>query len=147
MPLTLNDIAPVALCISTADLFDTKRYLANYCDNTLLRARDKDLEQKLLPLKRELNVSATQKKFLEGYKAVIISNLDKILSHLSRYAHFDLKITQSISTEGKELIKKVLLADSFDSVGKLEPTFRSKILLPMHSLFIESMKRSRVDVV
>lgn len=148
MPITMNEITPIALCIATADLFDTKRFRANFADNMILRVRDKSMERELIPVKRELNSPTAQKKFLDGHKIAIINNIDKILALLeNRYAHIDLKRVQEISLAGKELMAKVLIADNFDSIGALESTFRNKIMLPTYSLFVESMKRVGVTVV
>ena len=83
MTLTLHDITPLGLCIATQNLFDAKRFQQNFCDNMLLRARDKTLEPKIVSLKRELNSSVNQKKFLDGYKVVIADNMDKIFSIVS----------------------------------------------------------------
>ncbi len=144
----MNEITPVALCIATADLLDTKRFPANFADNMLLRIRDRSMERELIPVKRELNSPTTQKKFLDGHKTAIVNNIDKILAMLeNRYAHIDVKQVQSIAAAGKELMAKVLIADTFDSVGKLESTFRNRIMLPTYSLFVESMKRVGVTVV
>ncbi len=144
----MNEITPVALCIATADLFDTKRFQANFADNMILRVRDRSMERELIPIKRELNSPVTQKKFLDGHKTAIINNIDKILALLeNRYAHIDLKQAQTIATAGKELMAKVLIADTFDSVGRLESTFRNRVMLPTYSLFVESMKRVGVTVV
>jgi len=144
MSLTLSDITPVGLCIATLELFDTKRYRQNFCDSLLMRAGDKNLEHYLVPLKRELNAETNQKKFLEGHKAAIISNIDKILSlTAARYAQIDYKSVESIVNEGKSLIKKLLFVDNFQQMGALEPVFKSKISLPVYSLFLESVKRLR----
>jgi hypothetical protein len=140
--VTLADMMPVSLCIATQELFDAKRFAANFGDNLILRARDKELEPFLLQLKRELSMPTTQNKFLDGHKTVIISNIDKILGLVSsRYSHIDYKSVESIVKNGKEIIRKVLLADSFDQIAKLEPDFKSKITLPVYELFTESMKR------
>lgn len=145
MPITLADITPVALCISTQELFDTKRFKLNFCDNLLLRVKDEILEPTLTKIKRELNTKALEKKFLEGYKAVIISNIDKILGLVaSRYAKIDLKQTQSVVAEGKDLIERVSLAESFEEIGKLEPIFKSKITLPVYEMFLSYLKQTGV---
>ncbi len=135
-------MTPVALCIVTQELMDTKRYCQNFGDNTILRIKDRNLEQYLMPFKRELNAPSNNKKFLEGHKAVIISNIDKIISLVSaRYAQIDYKSAESIVNEGKSMIKELLFADSFQQINSLEPAFKRKIALPVYSLFLESMKR------
>lgn len=145
MPITLADITPVALCISTQELFDAKRFQLNFCDNLLLRARDEILEPTLTKIKREINTKGLEKKFLEGYKAVIISNIDKILGLVaSRYAKIDLKLSQSVITEGKDLIEKVSSAESFEEIAKLEPIFKSKITLPVYEMFLSYLKQTGV---
>ncbi len=148
MTLTLHDITPVGLCIVTQNLFDAKRFQQNFCDNMLLRSRDKTLEPKIVSLKRELNSSFNQKKFLEGYKVVIVDNLDKIFSIVSsRYASLDLRMVEGIISNGKKLIEKVLSADSFETIASLESEFKSKITLPVYELFIKHFKHSKISIV
>ncbi|MEM7824961.1 MAG: hypothetical protein QXO27_03225 [Candidatus Aenigmatarchaeota archaeon] len=144
MTLTLGNITPVGLCIATQDLFDTKRFKQNFCDNLILRARDKNLEPKLFMLKRDLNSTLTEKKFLEGYKVVIISNIDKILTLVSsRYSQIDFRLVQTIVQDGKQVIDKVLQTESFEKIAQFEPVFKSKITLPTYELFITLQKRSK----
>ena len=141
--LTMSEMTPVALCIATQELFDAKRYCQNFGDNMLLRIRDKSLDQYLIPFKRELNTN--DKKFLEGHKAAIISNIDKIISLVAaRYGQINYKSVESIVNEGKSLIKKILFADSFQHINSMEPVFKSKISLPVYGLFLESMKRRTI---
>lgn len=143
--ITLADLTPISLCIATQELFDAKRFAANFGDNLILRARDKELEPFLMQLKKELSIATTQKKFLDGYKAVIINSIDKILGLVSsRYSQINYKLVENIVKNGKEIIKKVLLAESFDSIAKLEPEFRTKITFPTYELFTESMKRLKI---
>jgi hypothetical protein len=148
MTLTLHDITPVGLCIATQNLFDAKRFQQNFCDNMLLRARDKTLEPKIVSLKRELNSSFNQKKFLEGYKVVIVDNLDKIFSIVSsRYTLLDLRMVEGIISNGKKLIDKVLSTDNFETIASLESEFKSKITLPVYELFIKHSKQSKISIV
>lgn len=148
MPLTLSDITPIGLCIATQELFDAKRFQANFCDHTILRTRDPKLEPKLTKLKRELNSMMTEKKFLEGHKTAIISNIDKIISLVySRYAQIDYITVENIVLNARELIDKILFLNSFDEIAKLESVFKSKVTLPVYSLFIAYMKKSNVKVV
>ncbi|MDI6798658.1 MAG: hypothetical protein QMD12_01510 [Candidatus Aenigmarchaeota archaeon] len=148
MPLTLADITPVALCIATQDLFDAKRFQSNFCDNILLRMKDEYLEPSIVRIKRDLNSSITEKKFLEGHKAAIISNIDKIIGLVaSRYARVDLKSAEGVVAEAKELIEKVMLANSFEDIARLEPVFRSKITLSVYSMFIEYLRMSKIQVI
>jgi hypothetical protein len=147
MALTLQDIKPVSLCIATEELFDSKRFRENFCDNLVLKGKDREIEELISPFKREL-IDRDPKKFLEGYKAVIISNIDKILSLVSaRYSGIDLKKVEDIVKNGRELIKKVLFASSFEEIGTLEQTFKSKVSLPTYSLFISAMRSSGIRVV
>jgi hypothetical protein len=144
MTLTLSDITPMGLCIATQDLFDAKRFQQNFCDNLILRARDKNLEPKLSMLKRELSSTMTEKKFLEGHKTAIINNIDKILSLVSsRYSQIDFRLVQNIVLDGKQLIDKVLYAENFSNIAALEPLFKSKVTLPTYELFIASLKRAK----
>ena len=148
MTLTLHDITPVGLCIVTQELFDAKRFCANFGDNLLLRSDDQKIKPKLMSLKRELNSMATDKKFLDGHKTAIINNIDKILSLVSsRYTQIDLKAVESIFESGKELINKVFFATTFDDIAKLEPVFKTSITFPVYELFLDQMKRSNVRVI
>jgi len=148
MALTLNDITPVGLCIATQDLFDAKRFQTNFCDNLVLRFRDSNLASKLLNVKRQLNSDEMEKKFIEGHKAAIVSNIDKIISlALSRYAQNDMRLVEEIVSNGKELIDRVLMASNFGQIAMLEPVFKTKVTLPVYELFIESMKRSKIPMV
>lgn len=148
MTLTLSDITPIGLCIATQDLFDAKRFQQNFCDNLLLRARDKNLEPKLTMLKRELNSTSTEKKFLEGHKTAIINNIDKILSLVSsRYSQINFRVVETIVSDGKQLINEVLRADSFEKIAELEPLFKSKITLPVYELFIQYLKKTKPSEV
>jgi hypothetical protein len=147
MALTLQDIKPVSLCIATEELFDSKRFRENFCDNLVLKGKDREIEELISPFKREL-IDRDPKKFLEGYKAVIISNIDKILSLVSaRYSNIDLKKVEDIVKNGRELIKKVLFAASFEEISSFEQIFKSKVSLPTYSLFISAMRSSNVRVV
>lgn len=148
MPLTLNDVTPVGLCIATQDLFDAKRFQTNFCDNLILRFKDSNLVPKLINVKRQLNSSEMEKKFVEGHKIAIVSNIDKIISLvLSRYAQSDLRLVEEIVSNGKELIDKVLMTSSFGQISMLEPVFKAKVTLPVYELFIESMKKSNISMV
>lgn len=144
MSITLADVTPIGLCISTQDLFDAKRFQSNFCDNLLLRARDQNMSPKLTALKRDLSSVMTEKKFLDGHKTAIISNIDKILGLVSsRYNQVDLRLAESVISNGKQLIEKVLAAESFESVSRLESQFKTKITLPVYELFMGSMKKSK----
>ena len=145
MAATMMDIQPVGICIVTQDLFDAKRFQKNFCDNLLMRIKDRTIEDVLVSAKRELNSSATEKKFLDGYKIVIANNIDKILSIVSsRYAQIDHRMVGEIVANGKDLIKRIMFADNFDQIAGMEATFKSKVNLPTYHLFLESMKRSKV---
>ncbi len=148
MPLTLHDIKPVGLCITTQELFDTKRFLHNYCDGLILRGKDTILINDLTSIKRELNVFRTQRKFLDGYKAIITSNIDKILGLVSsRYERDEPRGVERIKMDGKDLIKKVLRVNSFEEILGLEAEFKSKITLPVYELFLKDLKKSKINII
>lgn len=148
MVLTIRDIMPISLCMATEELFDTKRFRENFCDNLILKAKDREIERLIMPMKREIIKYPTSKKFLEGHKAAIISNIDKILALVSsRYSKIDFKKVENIVKTGKDIIKKVFFAESFEEIGSLAPLFKSKVSLPTYSLFIENMRRSGINVV
>jgi hypothetical protein len=139
--ITLNDLTPVSLCIATDELFDAKRFVQNFCDNLLLRDRDSSIEPLIRALKNDLNNAELQKKFFDGYKAVIINNLDKIIALVaSRYSKIDVRTVESIVKEGKALIKKVMLVNSFEQMAELQSVFKAKVFLPTYQLFLASVK-------
>jgi hypothetical protein len=141
----MSDMMPVSLCLATQELFDVKRYQQNFGDFCTLRSRDSELEPHLTLMKREL-ISKSQDKYLEGHKAVIISNIDKILSLVAgRYASINFKTTESVIKDGKSLMKRVAQAQSFQDILIAEPVFKSKIVLPVYGLFTEYNKRSPGD--
>jgi hypothetical protein len=142
MMLTLHDITPVGLCIATQELFDAKRFQQNFCDYLLLRTKDTRLSPPISDLKRELN-SQNQRKFLDGHKAAIISNIDKIMSLVTaRYHSMDMSVSENVILNAKDLILRVMYATTFDDVARLEPIFKSGVTLPVYELFMGSMKRS-----
>ena len=143
MHITMTDMMPVGLCLATNELFDAVRYQRNFCDHTLLRARGSGMESTLTPLKKELNSSDYQKKYLEGHKAAIVSNIDKILSIASaRYAKMNFRSIEALTIHGRSLMNKVIAAESFQELSFLQPTFKSKITLVVYEMFIEYNKRS-----
>ncbi|MBS3055126.1 MAG: hypothetical protein J4452_01395 [Candidatus Aenigmarchaeota archaeon] len=148
MALTLHDITPVGLCVVTGDLFDARRFQSGFCDNTIMKTRDEDLKDKLVSVKRELNSYSTEKKFLDGHKSIIVSNMDKINALvISRFVQQDLKAVESIVVHSKDLMTRVLNASSFDDISALETTFRTKVSLPVYDLFLQYMKKSNIPMV
>lgn len=146
MSLTLADVTPIGLCVTTQALFDAKRFQNNFCDNLLLRTEDRTLRPKLVSLKRELG--SIEKKFLDGHKTVIVSNIDRIIGLVSsRYLKVDLRLTESVVSNGKELIEKVLAANSFEDIARLESEFKKRVTLSVYELFIGYMKRSKVSII
>ncbi len=148
MPITMHDTKPVGLCVATQELFDKKRFLLNSCDGLILRGDDTRLRNMLTTTKRELNAFRTQRKFFDGYKAVITSNIDKILGLVeSRYSNFAPNEVDQITKNGKSIIERLLKTDNFDDILKMEADFKSKITLPTYQLFINSLKRSKIKVI
>lgn len=138
--ITMQEIEPLALCMTTQNLFE-KRFRSNFGDNLILRSRDPKLEPSLLKIKREMNSGATEHKYLEGHKMNIIYNIDKILALVGRYARTDIRTVETIVNNGKDLIKEVMVAQSFNDIGQMEPIFKSQILLPVYELFVKQSKR------
>jgi len=148
MVLTLSEIKPIGLCITTQELLDTKRFLYNFCDSLIMRGKDDQLKNDLIRVKRELNALNSQRKFLEGYKAIITSNIEKILCLVSsRYEKIEPDDVRKIKDNGKDLIKKTLNSDNFEQILGLESEFKSKITLPIYELFINELKRSKVNII
>lgn len=148
MPLAMQEIIPMGLCIATQDLIDAKRFRQNFADNIILRAKDRDLERKIAPIKQELNSYTHQRKYLEGHKTAIISNIDKIIVLASlRYSQIDANLVSSIVANGKLIIGKILNAETFDKIAELEPIFKSQITLPVYDLFIRHLKKMKIMMV
>jgi len=148
MALTLHDLTPIGLCVVTQELMDTRKFQNGFCDNTIMKTRDEDLKDKLVSIKRELNSYSTESRFLQGHKAVIVNNMDKINALvISRFGQQDLRAVENIVAYSKDLMTKVLNASSFDDISALEPTFRSKVSLPVYDLFLQYMKKSNIPMV
>lgn len=136
----MQEVEPIALCMATQQLFD-KRYRSNFADNMIFRSGDVNLEPALLKIKREMNSSMTERKYLEGHKMNIINNIDRIAALVTRYASVDLRTVEEIARSAKDIIKKVLAANSFDEIGSLEDDFKRQITLPVYGLFTEKSKQ------
>lgn len=141
--ITMHDLLPISLCLATQELFDAKKFQSSFCDNLILRLKEEKLSESLMRMKRDLNSFLTEKKFLDGYKSVIISNLDKIIGLVSsRYIKVDIKLASEVIASAKDLIEKVMRASNFEEISQLEPIFKSKVVLPVYELFSESLKKS-----
>jgi hypothetical protein len=139
--ITLAELTPLAFCIQTDDLFDFKMFQSSFGDHIVLRERNPELSEFIVQSKRELNSTMQQIKFLEGYKLVIVRNLDKIMSLVeSRYSSIDKAAVDRILTACRQLIKKVLVAENFQKIQELEPTFKKEVLLRVYSLFTQTLK-------
>ena len=137
--LTMQEIEPLAMCMATQNLFDS-RFRSNFGDTLILRDRDPKLEPILLKIKREMNSSLTEEKYLEGHKMNIIHNIDRILSLVPRFVRIDMRNVENIIKSGKDIIKKVMEAESFDEIGRMESAFKSQITLPVYELFVKQSK-------
>ena len=139
--LTMHDILPISLCLATQDLLDTKKFQSSFSDNLILRLKDEELSEDLLMIKRDLNSFLSEERFLDGYKAVIISYIDKIIGLVnSRYIKVDMKLASEVIESAREIIGKVIKARNFQEISTLESVFKSKVTLPVYHLFLESIK-------
>jgi hypothetical protein len=139
--ITLAELTPLAFCIQTDDLFDFKMFQSSFGDHIVLREKNPELSEFIVQSKRELNSTMQQIKFLEGYKLVIVRNLDKIMSLVeSRYSSVDKAAVDRILAACRQLIKKVLVAENFQKIQELEPTFKKEVLLRVYSLFSQTLK-------
>ncbi|MFH8080719.1 MAG: hypothetical protein QXO84_02455 [Candidatus Aenigmatarchaeota archaeon] len=148
MSLTIHDIKPIGLCIATQELFDTKKFILNYCDNLLLRGKEPSLASKINTIKRDLNSIRTQPKFLDGYKAILISNIDRIIALVeSRYGKTFSDEVDLVKKSGKNIIEKIINAQSFDEISLLEDVFKTNIVHPTYRLFVEDMKKLKINII
>jgi len=144
----MHDVAPVGLCIVTQDLLDIRTYKGDFGDFMMLRMKDKNIEMQIFDLKRQLNSRTSEMKFLEGHKAVIVSNIDKIISLVSsRYSQINLRQTEKIIEAAKDVMSRVMMASNFDQIAELEPVFRSKVTLPVYDLFVDYLKTQSLRLV
>ena len=140
--MTMQEMEPLALCIVTQQMFD-RRFRTAFCDNTLLRDRDLKLEPEILRMKREMNSSMTERKYLEGHKANIINNLDKIVALVGRYARADVHGAEAVVKNGKDMMRKVLAADTFEEISSMDAEFKTKITLAVYELFVRHSKMTQ----
>ena len=139
--ITLAELTPLAFCIQTDDLFDFKVFQSSFGDNIVLREMNPELTEFIVQMKRDLNSSMNQVKFLDGYKLVLVRNLDKIMSLVqSRYSSIDEVTVDKILTSCRQLIKKVLVAENFQKIQELEPIFKKDVLLKVYSLLSKTIK-------
>lgn len=139
--ITLAELTPLAFCIQTDDLFDFKNFQSGFGDHIVLREKNPELQEFLVDMKREINSSMRQAKFLEGYKLVLIRNLDKIMSLVEgRYSSIDRKTVDTVLDACRNLIKKVLIAEDFQKIQELEPYFKRNVLLQVYSLLNKTLK-------
>jgi len=139
--ITLAELTPLAFCIQTDDLFDFKVFQSSFGDHIVLRERNPELSEFIVQMKRDLNSSMNQVKFLDGYKLVLVRNLDKIMSLVqSRYSSIDEVTVDKILTSCRQLIKKVLVAENFQKIQELEPIFKKDVLLRVYSLLSKTIK-------
>jgi hypothetical protein len=120
------------------ELLDAKRFREGFCDYSLFRIPHSETRSALTALKQELNSFTTQRKFLPGYKAVLLTNLDRIVSETTRFVRVDPTLVEEVVMSGRDLIRRVLEADSFEEIAKLGPDFKKKIALPIYKLFASS---------
>ena len=140
--MTMQEMEPLALCIVTQQMFD-RRFRTGFCDNTLLRDRDLKLEPEILRMKREMNSGMTERKYLEGHKANIINNIDRIVALVARYAKADVHGTEAVMRNGKDIMRKVLAADSFDEISSMDAEFKTRITLAVYELFVRHSKMTQ----
>jgi len=134
--ISLYDLTSIGLCVATQQLFDTKKFRLEFCDNTLLRIKEPSLHLKILEMKREMNSRIENEKYFNGFKAILLNNIDKILFMVNtEYSSIDSTAVDKIVRSGKELMKKIIEAKSFEEIRELEGEFKSSITLPVYELF------------
>lgn len=141
MVVTMHEVAPLGLCMITEDMLDAKRFLLNFCDNLIIRGDDQRLKSRLTDIKKELNAIRTQQKFFEGYRAVILNNIDRIINLTkSRFERVDPKIVGSVVNDGKDMMRRVLNTQSFEELTRLAPEFKRKITLRVYELYLKTQR-------
>lgn len=141
--ITLSEIKPLALALSTYELFEGKKIKLDFGSIILLKYKDPYTEKILNEYKKDLLLSSTSKKFVEGLKLVIIYNLDRIigLAH-SRFDRLNPARVKEIEMKAKNLIKRVNEeVFSINDLEKLKDDFKRDILLPIYQLFNELRKK------
>ncbi len=139
--ITLHESSLLGFCLVTQELLDHKKFILNFCDGVILKSSDTSLKQPLVEMKKELNSFKVQKKFLDGYKAILLYNMDRILNMtVSRFAKVDPKSVEKIVESIKSIMKKVSTLQDFDSFSGLDAEFKKKVTLPIYELYIKSEK-------
>ena len=142
MPLTLHEALPLGMCLATQELLDVKKFLLNFCDGILLKSTDDSLKRRISQIKRDLNAFKVQDKFLDGYKAVLLNNMDRIINlTISRFSKLKPNEVEKIVKSVKEIMEKILNAQKFEDFLPLEAEFKKKVTLPLYELYIEVQKR------
>ncbi|MFH1623476.1 MAG: hypothetical protein ABIA12_03130 [Candidatus Aenigmatarchaeota archaeon] len=140
--MTMQEMEPLALCIVTQQMFD-RSFRTGFCDNTLLRDRDQRMEPDIMRMKREMNSGMTERKYLEGHKASIINNLDRIIALVPRYAKADVHGAEAVAKNGKDIMRNVLAAESFEEISGMDAEFKGKITLAVYELFVRHSKMTQ----
>jgi len=130
------------MCLATQELLDVKKFLLNFCDGILLKSTDDSLKRRISQIKRDLNAFKVQDKFLDGYKAVLLNNMDRIINlTISRFSKLKPNEVEKIVKSVKEIMEKILNAQKFEDFLPLEAEFKKKVTLPLYELYIEVQKR------
>ncbi len=137
--LTMQEIEPLALCIATQNMFD-RRFISSFGDNVILKDRDPDLERSFLKIKREMSSGMTSEKYLEGHKMNILYNMDKLLVLVSRFVRVDMRNVETIASNLKDIMKRVVEAGSFGEIDTMESMFKSQVTLPIYELYVKQTK-------
>ena len=141
---TLHEMRLLALCQVTYELLDVKKFLLGFCDGILLSSDEKNdiLKRLLSEVKKELNSFRVQKKFFDGYKAVVLSNMDKIINLVqARFQKMYPREVENILASLRDFMKKILNATDFEKLVGMDAKFKREVLLPIYELHLKQEKK------
>lgn len=138
----MTELKPLAFAMVIYDMLDTKE-VKLVGDAIILKYKDPFMEKEFQRIRKELMLSSTSNKYLDGFKLALLYNLDKLLPLVaSRYKSLDPARTQEIQVRIKEMMRKVITnvvdVNDFD---RLKDDFKKHVLLPIYQLFNDSRRR------
>lgn len=138
----MTELKPLALAMVIYDMLDTKEVKLTG-DAIILKYKDPFMEKEFQKIRKELMLSSTSNKYVDGFKLALLYNLDKLLPLVaSRYKSIDPARTQEVQTKIKEIMRKIVTnvveMNDFDT---LKDEFKKNVLLPIYQMFNDSRRR------
>ena len=78
---------------------------------------------------------------------LLASTIDKIIGLVSSRYTYETEAVEKIRMNAKDMIKKVIRAESFEEILGLENEFKTKVTLPTYELFIKDLKKLKESII